>query len=420
MKTIAVIGGGASGLIAAISAARELKLKRNTYRIVILERCERVGRKLLATGNGRCNITNKSISINRYHGDVSFAEKVMSRFDYDKTKEFFESIGIMFYEEESGKIYPLSLQAGSVLDALRLECAKLNIEEKCSFDVCKVQKANGKYLVLSAKGEKIIADYVIFSCGGMASPNLGSNGSGYKLLDNLGHKKTPKLYPSLVQVKTLTDYVKQVKGIKFTGEVTLFKGTEKLKSEFGEVLFTEYGISGPPVLQISRKAAVNINQGTEVYVLLDFLTQYSFDELLKLLLERQKILYDRKLDAFFIGMINKQISQMIIKKSLLQVNSNVKDITKDDIRKLTENIKFFKLECTGTMSFKNAQVTAGGILTKDFNAATLESKVAPGLYACGEVLNVDGDCGGFNLQWAWSSGYIAGKSCAEQFNKANN
>ena len=389
---IAVIGGGASGLFAAISAKNE-----NTD-VTIYEKEKRVGRKILATGNGRCNMTNTTASYNDYHSlDIKFIYPTIERFWVDQTLDFFENIGILWKEEDEGKVYPYSDTASAVLDVLRQKLEKSGVITECEFGVKKIKKKNNQFIIEDKNGNRKRADRVIIATGGMAGAQLGSDGSGYKILEGFGHKIT-KLYPSLVQIRTQTDTVKKLKGIKVNAKVSVGD-----KEKTGEVLFTDYGISGPPVFWLSSYI-----EG-EKEIALDIMPEYSYTDISDMITKRVNTLGDIPLEDFFVGMLNKRVSQALLKHIGVEPLSRLESsLSRKEIQAISSIIKNFKLQIKGTSTWNNAQVTKGGADVSQFNADTMESKLVKGLYCCGEVLDVDGDCGGYNLQWAWSSGYIAG------------
>lgn len=389
---IAVIGGGASGLFAAIAAKNE-----NTD-VTIYEKEKRVGRKILATGNGRCNMTNTTASYNDYHSlDIKFICPTIERFWVDQTLDFFENIGILWKEEDEGKVYPYSDTASAVLDVLRQRLEKIGVITECEFGVKKIKKQNNQFIIEDKNGKRKRADRVIIATGGMAGAQLGSDGSGYKLLESFGHKIT-KLYPSLVQIRTQTDTVKKLKGIKVNAKVSVGD-----KEKTGEVLFTDYGISGPPVFWLSSYI-----EG-EKEIALDIMPEYSYNDILDMITKRVNTLGDIPLEDFFVGMLNKRVSQALLKHIGVEPLSRLAgSLSRKEIQAVSSIIKNFKLQIKGTSTWNNAQVTKGGADVSQFNADTMESRLVKGLYCCGEILDVDGDCGGYNLQWAWSSGYIAG------------
>ena len=399
---IAVIGGGASGIVAAISAAR------NGAKVTIYERCERIGRKILATGNGRCNYTNINAGLFDYHGkNPNFIENTINSFWVSETRDFFDELGMLTKVEEKGKAYPYSLQASAVLDVLRYELDRLDIRIVTEFEVKEITKKGSSFIIKSYGGKTEVSDKVIIATGGKASPSLGSNGSGYKLAENFGHRVT-KLYPSLVQIKTETNIIKALKGIKLDANVTIYAGAKREKS-FGEVLFTDYGLSGPAIFNISRICAEDSNK----QISLDILPEINHNDLYDILRERRTS--KRNLETFFVGMINKKVGMAIMKYADVLPYSRTSDTISDkELKRLVDALKNFKLEVTGTMSWNNAQVTAGGVVTDDINPSTFESKLVKGVYFTGEILDIDGDCGGYNLQWAWSSGYIAGEKASKE------
>ena len=405
MKTeIAVIGGGASGLMAAITA------KKSGKEVVILERKDRILKKVLITGNGRCNITNVNANISNYFGKNIFSvENILNRFTPQDTMDFFNELGIVCNEENRGKVYPLSGQASSVVDALRFEAEKLGIKIETEFYVRKIEKDGFKFKIYSEDKKKIEAGRVILAAGGQSYPELGSNGSGFELAKELGHSVT-KLSPSIVQLKTEKYQVKGLQGIKTDVAVTAYGDNKKICTYDGELLFTDYGISGNVVFNISFVMPLYKNVEFEI----DFMEKFDYNELYEMLKERKRILSHLTMENYFNGMINKKLGQFLSKVSGIEkLSKPVKDLNDSDIRKLCTVLKKYRVKILETTGFKNAQVTAGGVLLDEVNTETLESKIVKGLYFSGEVLDVYGECGGFNLQWAWASGYIAGENAAK-------
>ena len=400
---IAVIGGGAAGYTAAIAAAR------NGVRVTICEKCDRTARKILATGNGRCNMSNRNASEKNYHGsDPRFIRGVMRRFWVEETLDFFENLGIVPKEEENGKIFPYSLQAAAVSDVLRYEADRLGIKTICNFEVNDIKRGKNCFRLISTSGETVEAEKVILAAGGKASPNLGSDGSGYKLAEKFGHKTT-KLYPSLVQVKTENTYTKALQGLKVNGTAAFFENDKLVKKVGGEILFTEYGLSGPPIFDLSRLASTRKNGE----IRLDLMPEYSYEQVVRMLEERK---YHKKtLETYFTGMLAKKLGQVLLKScDTVPLSRDAKTLSKREIETAARKIKSWSFSVTGVMPWKNAQVTAGGIETSGVDPSTLESKKVRGLYFAGEILDIDGDCGGYNLQWAWASGYVAGMSASKQ------
>lgn len=408
MKQVAVIGGGASGLAAAIEAARAGAF------VTIYEKGSRVGKKLLATGNGRCNISNRFCTLDRYHGeDPAFIRPAMERFDLESTEKFFDSMGLMLTELEEGKLYPRPLQASAVLDVLRMEAERLQIRTVCQCEIIEICPGNQGF-TLCSDGQDYFADAVILAAGGEASPQLGGTDSGYRLLKKRGHSIAPRI-PSIVQLKTDVTTTKPLSGMKIDGTVRLFAGKKEVQFRFGEILFTDYGVSGPPVMQISGAASRLLQKGETVTLSLDLAPELEQRKLFFLLKSRSYTYPERTLEDFFVGMFPKRLGQCAMKAvSLAPLSRKASELENRDLQALAAQLKDWKLAVKDTNGFRNAQVTAGGASVMEFDPITMESKLVPGLYACGEVLDVDGDCGGFNLQWAWSSGRLAGISAARK------
>ena len=405
MKTeIAVIGGGASGMIAAITARKSGK------EVVVLERKDRILKKVLITGNGRCNITNVNADISNYFGkNISSVENILNSFNPQDTMDFFNGLGIICNEENRGKVYPLSGQASSVVDALRFEAERLGVRIETEFYVRKIEKEGFKFKIYSEERKKIEAGRVVIAAGGQSYPELGSNGSGFELAKELGHSVT-KLSPSIVQLKSEKHQVKGLQGIKTDVAVTAYGDNKKICTYDGELLFTDYGISGNVVFNISFVMPLYKNVEFEI----DFMEKFDYNELYEILKERKKMMSHLTMENYFNGMINKKLGQFLSKVSGIEkLSKPVKDLNDSEIRKLCTVLKKYRIKILDTTGFKNAQVTAGGVSLDEVNSETLESKIVKGLYFSGEVLDVYGECGGFNLQWAWASGYIAGKNAAK-------
>ncbi len=390
MYDTAIIGGGAAGLAAAIFVARRGK------NVLLCERLSRVGKKILSTGNGRCNITNKNLDISRFHGkDAAFAAPALSAFSLQKTETFFESLGLSFVEGEAGKLYPRSLQATSVLDLMRLELSRLGIAETVDCFIKKLEKKGAAFRLISEDGRSFSSKTVICATGGKAAPSMGTDGSGYSLLTTLGHTLIKPL-PSLVQIKTEKP-MRALKGVKHEGEATIFVDGKEKRTAAGEILFTDYGISGPPIFNLSRYASEGTACGKRVTVSLNLFPDFSEEALFNMLRARRKALPHLEGESFLYGLLPKLLAREVLK------------LSKND-RETARLLHALPMTVTGVMPWANAQVTAGGIATRDVNPKTMESRLVPGLYLCGEVLDIDGDCGGFNLQWAWSSAYAAAQS----------
>ncbi len=399
---ILIIGGGAAGLFAAVSA----KGKNENLNIAIIERLDRVGKKLALTGNGRCNITNRRPDIARYHGrQPQFIESAFSRFTLADTERFFCELGTpIIYEGDKG--FPASLQAASVTDALRFRCDESGVVTKCGQRVTDIKKKGDLFSVTTDKGEERAKAVIV--AGGMLSggEKLGCDGSVYGIIKRLGIEGVSPS-PAIVQLKTETDFVRQLKGIKVDAEATVLRSGKAVRHEFGEVLFCDYGISGPPVLQLSGSC----REGDTVS--LDLMPSIEKSVLINMLLSRRENLKNRKNDEFLSGFMNKRLGQVALKRAGLSLGDGVSELSDGDIKAIAAQIKAFSLKVTGNTGFNNSQVTAGGLACREFDSETLMSKKIGGLFAAGEILDIDGDCGGFNLQWAWSSGYCAAMGAAE-------
>ncbi len=391
---VAVIGGGASGMTAAISAKRYAPQKS----VAVFEVQSRVGKKLLTTGNGQCNLSNSGVLDNHYHGSSDFALNVLKNAQ-NRTKEFFSSLSVELYEDERSRIYPYSRQASAVLDALRFEMDRLGVEVICDCLVTEVKTKKGGF-VIKAGDSTVTAKKVIVASGGKAFAKFAD--TGYEIAKSFGHKITP-LSPAIVQLKTDTSRIKALKGIKVDATVSLKKNGRVISQNTDELLFTEYGISGPAVMQISR----NAKKGDTAVI--DLCPDISYQELCDILFERRKGCAEREMSEFLNGFLNKRLGQTLCKGLDKAI---VKQLTDADIKRLANSIKEFQLEIISQKGFDSAQVTAGGVDTKDITE-NFESKLCKGIYFTGEILNVDGDCGGFNLLFAWISGLTAGENAVK-------
>ena len=407
---ILIVGGGAAGLTAAITAKR----KNKNLNILVCEGADRVCKKLITTGNGRCNITNKNASALKYHGtDVGFAEKVFNKHFIDDTVDFFSTIGVEIVFEEDGRAYPYSYQASSVVDTLRFTAEELGVTVKCN---CKVSDFYKKdiFIVNTSDGDFYAKSVIV--TGGLLSggKSVGSDGSVLQILKNKG-LKTAKTTPAIVQLKTETDIVRQLKGIKVNAVAKLTIDGKTIRTEYGEILFTEYGLSGPPILQLSREVA-RCNGKKQMY--LNLLKDFSDTELTNLLVKRRENLSNRTNENFLTGLVNKRLGQVILKNCGLNLSDNVVDITDIQLSRIAQNLKCMTFTVLDTTGFNNSQVTAGGVLTDEFDSRDMQCKKIKGLFAAGEILDIDGDCGGYNLQWAWSSAMLAADGAVEYLEEA--
>lgn len=393
---VMVIGGGASGMMAALTASQI----ESNY-VFLLERQARIGRKLLATGNGRCNLTNQNASPEFYHGEnLRFCNFALHEFGVADTLNLFSALGLLTVTEKNGRVYPFSDSANSVLDVLRLHLEqRKNVEIITACEVTSLTRKKGRFTALAGENS-YTADCVIVSAGGVAGGKLGGTDLGYKLLSSFGHSRT-KLFPSLVQIKTDTAFVRSLKGVR-TQAVVRYGREERT----GEVQFTDYGVSGPVIFELSRTVSVGGGNGT---MLLDLLPGVSENKLNTLLADKCKVLPHLTAQDLLTGILHNRLGRTVVRAAGLHLEEACSAVSAEEIARIAHTVKYFALPVQGVMGMDGAQVTAGGMRTEEFDEKTMESKLCRGLYACGEVLDIDGDCGGFNLQWAWSSGHLAGE-----------
>jgi len=413
-KKVGIIGAGAAGMTAAIAAARE------GARVTLFERNDRVGKKILMTGNGRCNLGNRILDISMYHADrPDFLSDRLREFGTDETIAFFNGLGLMI-KDKNGYLYPACEQASSVLDVLRNEIYGLhvNVITKCRITRLEKRKTDGKIYLYGENDEngltdKKIFDSVIIACGGMAAPSTGSDGNGYELAEKMGHCINTTV-PALVQLKCSDKFFKSISGVRADACVSIRKNGREIVKERGELQLTDYGISGIPVFQISRIAAYLLKEnsnkkGLDVHI--DFLPDISESDYEEFCNRRRNISGDRNIENFYTGMLNKKLMQLFIRMAGLRGEDDFKTADRGKTDKVFSLCRDLKVTVVGTNPFANAQVTAGGIPLSEISS-DFESRIMPGVYFAGEILDVDGKCGGYNLQWAWCSGYMAGKAAA--------
>lgn len=400
---IGIIGGGASGMAAALAAAQN---EENT--VVLLERQARLGRKLQATGNGRCNLTNLHAGSGGYHGaQEDFWRFALEAFPPEKALEWFRSLGLYTVAEPSGRVYPYSDQANSVVDVLRFGLDRPNIRLCMGCEVERIRR-EAEGFRLEWGQEQLHCDRLIVACGGLAGTKLGGSMAGYRLLRSLGHQCT-RLRPALVQVKTDWSGVVGLKGVRANCHCQILCDGTPVRSGTGELQFTEYGLSGPVMFELSR----DVCQGKGSWSCrLDFLPDMEKEELMQLLQRRKRTALP--ISELFTGILHNRLGRVLTQAVGLPASSPIASVSDQQLLLAAEAAKGFEVRLTEPMGMDSAQVTAGGIVTSEFDETTMQSHLIPGLYACGEVLDVDGDCGGYNLQWAWSSGYLAGCSAGKE------
>ena len=407
-----IVGGGASGLMAAITA------KDFGIDVAIVESTDRIGKKILTTGNGRCNISNNCIKppfINYHSSNSNFKFSALETLSLKDTLDLFMTLGLPITAMPTGKLYPQSLQASSVVDILKMAIEDRNVP---LYTACKIKTIHkDKIFKLSTINEDyklFTANKIILACGGKTAPKTGSDGSGHSLAKSFGHKIT-SLLPGIVQLKLDYPHLKALSGVKFDGYATLLVDDKEVKKDFGEILFTDYGISGPPILQISALASQGTYNNKKTEVIVDLLPSYTYEELENFIECHFALFGHRPIINALIGVVNKKIIPILLKEcGITNLQLPCYELTWKEKKQLINTLKSWKFTCTGTNDFNQAQVTIGGVDTKDVNSETLESKLVENLYFTGEILDVHGDCGGFNLQWAWSSGYTAAKSISEK------
>lgn len=436
MNDVIVVGGGASGLAAAIEAAR------GGCRVTVLEQKERTGKKILATGNGRCNLTNLHMDPDTCYrgGNPAFVRDVLGRVTVAETLVWFGDLGIPT-KDRNGYVYPRSDQASAVAEALAMEAEHLGVRILCGMRVESISfkgensgnlRTAGEFAVTAedrTDGERKVGERkageqkarrretfrsraVILAAGSKAAPATGSDGSGYELAEALGHKIIPPL-PALVQLICRGRIFRQLAGIRTDGRIRLFVDGEPAAADRGEVQLTEQGISGIPAFQVSRFASAALAAGRLVEASLDFLPDWNREQILEFLTARRSRLAYRKGESFLSGLFAGKLGAVLMSSAGISLTDPVSQIPDRKLEKLADQIRDFRAPVTGTRSFDSAQVCCGGVCADQVFGATMESRITPGLYLTGELLDVDGICGGYNLQWAWSTGILAGRSAAK-------
>ncbi len=403
MYDVIIIGAGASGLMAAAAAASK------GARVALLEHKDDIGKKILATGNGRCNFTNTDMSVNKFHGSKALIKNGLSQFNYSDTIRFFKELGIPAYDN-AGYIYPNSRQAASVVAAFRMELMRLHVDVKTGINITDIKPADDRtgYCIQTDKGS-FKSKRLIIACGLTASPKLGSDGSLFRQIEALGHH-IQKPLPALCGFSCDGLNFKKITGVRCDATVASVIDGQMTEQNTGELQLADYGISGIPIFQISSLMSRALNKGQKVEVIIDFLPAFSDDELNGYIKDRSITTTDnRSLNEMLNGLLNNKLLLELIHKSGVSPDKKGRLLTDDDCKSLTRSIKHTAVSVKKPRGLEFAQVCAGGIYTKEIDVRTLESKIHPGLYFCGELLDVDGICGGYNLQWAWTSGYIAGE-----------
>lgn len=392
-----IIGGGASGLMCAVAA----KLKNSKLNIAIIEKNDRVGKKLLSTGNGRCNLTNKNVATDKYKGTFDGLADVLERYDTDKLLSYFKNLGLLTFCDSEGRYYPVSKQASSVLDVLRFNAESLGVTILCKQNIHSISRQNG--FTVRTADDVITADKLVICCGSKAAPKLGGSASASDYLKNLGHTVLP-FSPALCPIKVESSVLKSLKGLRATATVTLSRNGKEIKAESGEVQFADGALSGICVFNLSLYA----EKGDKIS--LDLANYISDKKLYSHLLNNKKLFADLTAENIFTGILQKRLAQAVIKTSKIELNKNISDLTEKELKALVKTAKNMTFTVTGNAGFEQAQCALGGVKGNEIDGKTMQSRRVKNLYICGEAIDVCGECGGYNLHFAFASGIIAGES----------
>lgn len=423
---VGIVGGGAAGMTAAITAARQ------GAKVTLIEGNDRLGKKLLATGNGKCNLGNEKLELDAYYtGQPELLERCLRRFGTADTIAFFEGLGVMV-KSKNGYLYPLGGQAAIVQDVLRLAVRELGVNVVTDCKIAQIQKKRQSgQILLRGSGKEFRFDSVVLACGGQAAPKTGSDGSGYRLAGQLGHSIIP-VVPGLVSLKCGEDYFRSVAGVRADAKLSVYWRGECVAREQGELQLTEYGISGIPVFQVSRVVNYLLAEEEEglarggqkargkgrggslekgIEVELDLLPDAVRDNLEKIRKGRKGDQGQKTVEEFFTGILHKKLTLLFIRLAGLKPSDFISTADREKIEQVYKLCSHWRVRVVGSGSYDNAQVCAGGVPLNEVTE-DMESQKVSGVYFAGELLDVDGKCGGYNLQWAWCSGYLAGKAAA--------
>ena len=413
-RTVAVIGGGAAGMMAAIEAARAGAI------VTLIEKNPQLGKKLATTGNGRCNYTNLDMG-DRIGGKFrgfhpEFAEAALDVLPPEAVLDWFREIGVE-PRFRGSYVYPNSDQASAVVEVLREELHRLSVKVHYNAEVKSLQRVEDGYFLIQCTDAVVKADRVILAAGSKAAPKTGSNGDGYFIARKLGHSIVPYV-PALCGIRCSGDVFKALAGIRTEAALELVVDGHCVDREAGELQLVDYGISGIPVFQLSRYAAYALQEGKKAAVYINFLPGFTEevedpkDRALRLFRQRQQRLAGRKVESFFTGLLHQKLGQLLLRMANVRPELSVAELSEKQLRSLASLSVRFKAECVEMNGFQQAQVVAGGVDTSEVDPGTMASRLVPGLFFAGEVLDIDGICGGYNLQWAWASGFVAGRHAA--------
>ena len=402
---LVIIGGGAAGMMTAISTFR----CHPDWKILLLEKNSTLGRKILITGNGRCNLTNVNLNTT-YFNNPEFVSPVLKQFSYKEIDNFFDDLGLLVYEEKkgnTGKIFPVSDAASSVVNLLGDAVEKSKVEVKTEV-ICEnvVNTSDGFLIKIKNNKNDILADKVVLTTGGKTYPALGADGNGFDLAKKLGHKIITPV-PSGVPLEGKNKLTQELQGLKIPVEISVLKNNKKVT---GDLMFAKYGLSGTAVLSLSRDLSIFLNRENqkEVTVLLNFMPGYDFDLAVDFWSKRKQNNLERDIVVDWCGVFPPKFSNVFLK--MVGVAGKYSEINKSTIEKLVSLLINYEYKITATRGWNEAEFTAGGIDCEEIDPITLESKKIAGLYFAGEVIDVDGDIGGYNLSWAWASGFVVGQS----------
>lgn len=405
---VGIIGAGASGVFAA------LILKQNYIDTTVIERNANALKKIYATGNGRCNFTNRNVSYKNYHGEnPKFTISAIKKFDNYDVIEFFNDMGIPEVELENGKIFPKSLQASSIVKQMMCLANHLEVEFIYDSFVDDVRK-DGDVFEVKSNDSIYKFDYLVVACGSKAYKKSGSDGNGYILMKKFGHNIV-KTHPGIVQLRLNGDSFKKMSGTKFKANAKLVVDDKEVFEFYHDVLFTDYGISGPTILQLSGEAIRAKNKGLDVKIKIDTV-DLDENKLYEHLIYIISLNYYKKINELLVGLINDNLIEEVLNQANIEYDINVCELSKEEIYKLAHTLKNLEFSVSGYKDEDSGQITCGGVDTDEINPSTMESKKIKNLYIIGEIMDVDGDCGGYNLQWAFSSAY----SCAMSIIKKEN
>ncbi|MEE1218925.1 MAG: aminoacetone oxidase family FAD-binding enzyme [Ruminococcus sp.] len=395
-----IIGGGASGLMCAIAA----KQKNNKIKIAIIEKNDRIGKKLLSTGNGRCNLTNYNISADKYFGSgKKLVDKLFEKYTTDYVLDIFKSLGLLSFSDNEGRYYPLCKQASAVLDVLRFACERLNVDIFCNENIKKINRNNSGFMV-TTDTQNFNSNKLVIACGSKASPKLGSTASAADYLKNFGLKFTP-FSPALCPIKVKSDLLKALKGVRVAGSVALARNNKELKREYGEIQFTDTSLSGICVFNLSLYSQPND------IISIDLLPDYSYYDVITLIKNQKELFGNMPIDCIFTGVLQKRITQILLKMNDIKDFSRLcSSLSDKEIKLIAGTIKKMSFIVASNSNFDASQCAIGGLNADEINPYDMQVKKVKGLYVCGEAIDICGECGGYNLHFAFSSGHLIGEN----------